>query len=84
MGHRREDVDLELVLRNPRCARAWIDGFRWDDIGRPQYLVWGIDRKIYLDNMDDDEAVMAAFILLLNQEIPRVVTELQLYRGFIN
>ena len=83
MGSRRQDVDLELVLRHPRCAREWIDTYKWDALGRPNYLVWGLDRKIFLDSMDDDEAVMAAFIILKDWEIPSAREEVQLLPNFV-
>lgn len=81
MGNRRQDVDLELVLTNPKCAREWIRTYRWDATGRPKYVVWGLDRKIWLDKMDDDEAVMAAFIILREREIPHAVREFLEWSG---
>lgn len=70
MAARREDVDLVIVLNNPRCAREWIAHFDWGPLDAPKYIVFGIDDKIYLDNMTDEEAVVAAHIILHDVEIP--------------
>lgn len=75
---RREDVDLELVLRDPRCAREWIKAFNWEFIETPKYIVFGLDERIYFDKMTDEEAVFAAKLILRDVEIPRVIRELNL------
>lgn len=70
MGSRREDVDLELVLEDPKCAREYIRNFDWGLPDPPKYIVTGLDEKIWFDNMSDRDAVCAAKIILREWEIP--------------
>jgi len=64
MAGRREDVDLDLVLLDPAQARHYIAHFNWDLPGPPKYVVYGLEDKIYLENMTDEEAVLAALVIL--------------------
>lgn len=82
MATRREDVDLELVLRHPRCAREWVQKYKWDVSPPPRYVVFGIDEKIFFENMTDDQAVRAAFIILRDVEIPQLNREIEYLKGF--
>lgn len=82
MAGRKEDVDLELVLQVPDCARQWVSAFDWDGFAcPPQYMVYGVDGKVYLDQITDkervtdDQAVMAALLILRGYEIPAVMKE---------
>lgn len=68
MGSRREDVDLDLVLNDPVCARKFIADFEWACSPPPQYVVYGIDQKIWFDRMTDEEAVAAAHMILNDVE----------------
>lgn len=70
MGSRRQDVDLEIVLRDPKCAREWIRTYNWG-CKRPEYIVFGADQKIHFATMTDDEAVFAANLILRDVEIKR-------------
>jgi predicted nucleic acid-binding protein len=76
MGACRKDVDLEFVLKNPSSARKWIKDFDWEMLQAPEYVVAGVDEKIYLQNMDDEQAVRVAHLLLNDVEIPRSIREL--------
>lgn len=76
MGASRKDVDLELVLKNPNSARKWISGFDWEMPNPPEYIVFGVEEKIYFRDMDDKQAVQAAYIILHDIEIPRAIREL--------
>lgn len=78
MASRREDVDLEIVLQDPKCARLYVESFVWDCAPAPEYIVYGIDQKIWFKNMTDDEAVTAALTILRDIEIPRVWRESKL------
>jgi hypothetical protein len=70
MASRREDVDLDIVLNDPKCARNWIEKFDWGQLAAPKYVVFGIDDKIHLESMTDAEAVIAAHIILNDVERP--------------
>jgi hypothetical protein len=70
MAARHEDVDLEIVLNDPKCARQWIKDFDWGRLEAPKYVVFGIEDRIYLGQMTDAEAVLAAHIILRDVEIP--------------
>ncbi len=72
MAARREDVDLELVLNDPKCARKYIHEFDWYPLEAPKYIVFGIEDKIYFEKMTDEEAVIAAHIILRDIDIPMV------------
>lgn len=82
MGSKREDVDLELVLRDPVCARQWIEDYLKRQTLAPKFIVveegCEIVRTIYFDKMTDDEAVEAAFHILQDSEIRQAVYELNL------
>lgn len=82
MPSRREDVDLELVLRHPGCARKWILEYKWDADPAPKYVVFGIDEKIFFEHMTDEEAVRAAFIILRDVEIPHLKREIEYLKGY--
>lgn len=82
MAGRREDVDLELLLQNPDVARQWVADFDWERFAfPPQYLVHGIEGKIYLNKIcdkkvvSDQEALIAAFMILRGYEIPDVMKD---------
>lgn len=64
MAGRKEDIDLDLVLQDPNCARLYIAHFDWGLPDPPKYVVYGIEDKIWFENMSDDEAVRAALIIL--------------------
>lgn len=72
MGCRRQDVDLEIVLKDPKCAREWIRTYNWE-CQTPEYIVFGADQKIYFQKMTDTEAVFAAALILRDIEIKRVM-----------
>jgi hypothetical protein len=80
VGSKREDVDLELLLKDPKIARRWVLDYKWDLPDPPKYIVWGVDQKIYLNEMTDEESVLAANLILRDIEIPRVKCELQYLR----
>lgn len=79
MASRREDVDLNIVLDDPQCARDYLEHFEWG-YGPPDYVVHGIDEKIYLANMSDSEAVLAAHIVLHEWHMKRAMLEKNLAR----
>lgn len=64
MADRRDEVDLDLVIQYPEAAREFIKCVDWSPLPRPQYICFGVDGKIYLDHMDDVEAVLAANLIL--------------------
>lgn len=70
MAGRREDVDLQLVVQDPKCARQYIAHFDWGIPDPPTYVVYGIEDKIFFNNMTDEQAVLAAQIILRDVEIP--------------
>ncbi len=72
MGCRRQDVDLELILQDPKCAREWIRTYNWD-CDPPKYIIFGLDQKITFENMTDAEAVFAATMILRDVEMKRVL-----------
>lgn len=74
MGSRRQDVDLELVLKDPKCAREWIRTFNWE-CQPPEYICFGADQKIYFSEMTDEQAVFAAKMILQDIELKRVDKE---------
>jgi hypothetical protein len=69
MASHQDDVDLDKVLKDPQCARDWLKYYDWGPDGPPIYIVYGIEGKIYLENMTDDEAVTAAYIILSEEKI---------------
>jgi hypothetical protein len=71
MSCSREEVDLEIALKNPERARKYVLEFDWGLPDPPKYVVWGLEEKIYFDNMNDEEAVVAAFIILRDVDIPQ-------------
>jgi hypothetical protein len=81
MAARREDVDLWLVLTDPKCARKFIEDFDWNC--PPEYIpdrvVMDTDRVIFFDKMDDSEAVVAAMELLRSVQIPIEMREKQIH-----
>jgi hypothetical protein len=75
MASRRDEVDLELVVQYPKAAREFIKGVDWGLLPRPSYICFGIDGKIWLDKMDDCEAVLAANLILKDIIIPTAQRE---------
>lgn len=63
--------DLFIALTDPKNARAYIANFDWGDLDAPKYVVWGVEEKIWFEKMTDDEAVIAALIILRDVEIPQ-------------
>lgn len=72
MSCNREEVDLELALNKPERARKYIAEFDWGLPDPPKYIVWGLQEKIWFNNMTDEEAVIAAFIILRDVDIPQI------------
>lgn len=75
MGSSREDVDLWLVLTNPKDARTFIDDY---NRALPPYLRFErieleTQRVIWLKTMSDEDAVVAAAHILREYEIPHVM-----------
>lgn len=84
MGASRQDVDLRIVLKDPTCARNWVAGCRRDYPELDTFITidyQGRDLVIHFDKMTDEEAVIAAFCLLEDFEIPRLMFELDKLRG---
>lgn len=84
MGSKREDVDLEIVLKDPKCARQWIEDFN-RRLNQPlKYITLNrgleLERTIYFDKMTDQEAVEAAWHLVQDFEIRHAMYESQLAR----
>lgn len=84
MGSKREDVDLEIVLKNPKCARQWIEDLN-KRLTQPLKFITldrglQVERTIYLDKMTDDEAVEAAWQLVQDFEIRHAVYEANVAR----
>lgn len=77
MGCRRQDVDLELILQDPKSAREWIRTYQWD-CQTPKYIIFGLDQRIHFENMTDAEAVFAANLILRDVEMKRVKIEKQI------
>lgn len=75
----RQDVDLHLVLKDPKCARAYIEGFDWSPTPPPKFIFIDLDIRIDLTNgakyLSDREAVDAALCILRDVDIPRSVRE---------
>lgn len=71
MGPRRKTVDLAIALEDPSEARKYIAEFDWNTPEPQKYIVWGLDEKIYFDNMSDAEAVFAAKMILREIQIPQ-------------
>ena len=80
MPARREDVDLFLVLTDPKAARAYIRNFSWDMPADliPREIVTNTGRVILFKSMTDDDAVAAALELARSIEVPRAEIEAQL------
>lgn len=82
MGSRREDVDLELVLRDPICARRWIEDFNRRQTEPLKFAVLEngleIEKVIHFETMTDDEAVEVALQILQDCEIRQAIHELNL------
>lgn len=82
MGSKREDVDLEIVLKDPACARKWVKTYNWNEPDPPNHIVidrgleW--ERTVYFESMTDDEAVEVAWLILHDFEIVRSIQELNL------
>jgi len=77
----RADVDMDLVLNDPICAREYIEEFDWSPLDPPKFVVWGADEKIYFASMSDKEAVIAAHIILRDVEKPREYRKKKLLEG---
>jgi hypothetical protein len=77
MAARREDVDLWLVLGNPGSARKYVEGFDWkahfEEV--PRALTTAQGRRIQIDSMTDEEAVVLAMELLRDYEMRIVMAE---------
>lgn len=75
MGSRREDVDLWLVLTDPKDAREFIDDY--NKALPPHLQIQRVEletnRTIYLRTMSDEDAVVAATHILREFEIPHVM-----------
>lgn len=75
MGARREDVDLEIVLKDPKCAREWIRNYDWGH-ETPTYINVHFDglniEKILLESMTDQQVILVAKTILYEIEIERV------------
>lgn len=80
MSYSRDQVDLDLVLDDPNCARAWVEAYDWGTTEPPKYVVWGVDQKIHLSEMTNEEAVLAAHIILHDVEKKRAMREKSLER----
>lgn len=86
MGAGHEDVDLRLLLRDPKIAREWIKDYNRQRerarLSPLKYIVLDYyletRRTVYLDQMTDREAVDAALHMLLNWEIPQIVETLDM------
>lgn len=84
MGSSRQDVDLELVLKDPKCARQWIEDFNRRLTEPLKYIVLErgceLERTIRFDKMSDEEAVEVAWHLLQDFEVRREVVRLKIAR----
>lgn len=84
MGSKREDVDLELVLKNPKSARHWIDEFN-SRLTQPLTCLAidrgnELERIIQFSTMTDEEAVEVAWHILHDFEIRREEAALRIAR----
>lgn len=73
--YRREDFAAERRLQDPDEARLYIRSFDWFPLDPPKWVMLDMDEKIYLDNMTDEEAVVAAIIIFEDVEMKRVEAE---------
>lgn len=84
MGSRREDVDLEMVLKNPKSARTWIDDFNRRLTEPLKYIVLErgneLERTIVFETMTDAEAVEVAWHILQDFEVRREEANLRIAR----
>jgi hypothetical protein len=84
MGRSRQEVDLELALRDPKQARKWIEEFNLR-LTQPLTCIvldkgWELERTIHFNTMTDDEAVEVAWHLLQDFEVRREVVKLKIAR----
>lgn len=75
MSSSRDSVDLWIVLTDPRCARAYIASFDWQQPQIPDRIEVDSGRMIDLEQISDEDAVVVASHLLRHYEIPREMEE---------
>lgn len=71
----KEDIDLWLILGDPKEARQYIEDFDWRMKERPSQIQMDSGRTIYFESMSDEDAVVAAMAILREVEIPRIERE---------
>ena len=73
----RNDIDLWLILTDPKEARDYIKNFDWrlPIEMQPSELMLDSGRVIHFKSMSDSDAVVAALELLRSVEIPEVMRE---------
>ncbi len=82
MSSRREDVNLEFVLKDPKCAREWVNAYDWGTPEKPTFLIldpgteW--EHTIHFEKMTDEESVLAAQHIFRHYELLRVQAEMNL------
>lgn len=82
MASRREDVDLEIVLKNPKAARQWIKDFLRRQTHPFEFISLNrgldVERTIYFSTMTDDEAIEVAWHLVENFDIRQAIYDLSI------
>lgn len=78
MARSRREIELSISLEDPVRARAYIQSFDWGPVDPPKFVYANLDHVIYLNNMTDYEAVIAAKTLLFDIQIPTEMREKQL------
>lgn len=73
----RNDIELWLILTDPKCARRYIADFKWNypPEESPTRIDLDSGRTINFENMTDEDAVIAAQAILRDIEIPLVMNE---------
>lgn len=74
----KEDIDLWLILGDPKEARRYINDFDWrlaPGMPPPKYYVTNEGREFHFESMTDEDAVVVAMAMLREIEIPRVQNE---------
>ena len=76
----RDRVELWLLLTDPKEARKYIGDFDWNlpPKLRPDQIMLDSGKVIKFKNMTDDEAVVAASMLLRDVEVPMIMRSKQL------
>lgn len=77
----KDQVDIHLRILKPDKAREFIKNVDWGVLEPPRYIVFGIDDRIDLTDMDGEQAVFAAQDILANVVIPAAQRELQYERN---